>query len=296
MKFFPRPSLFFAALVAFSATVRPGFAEPCMTLSPETKTHCLQILREALGATAEEEFWFAMHAAEALTVAGYGEEVRRAIEPKLETEKDGQHRCGIARELVRAGDRDKVSILLEELSRPDSYAHTHAAESLYKVFEIGDETFMRERFTKGDNIKLKLMAAAALARETKDESAFAFIREARDGKDMDGIQISAWILGVIGDSQDIEPIRRRIPDVQDPVIGGYLVNALASLGDPEGLKQLTQNLSHEDPVIRTYAATFAADAKACATQPVLESMLNDSFLDARVRAAQALLQLSNETK
>lgn len=296
MKKLPRLTLFFASLFAFGATICTSFAAPCMTLSPETKTHCLQILREALGVTAEDEFWFGMHAAEALTIAGYGDEVRLAIEPKLKTEKDGQHRCGIARELVRAGDREKISILLEELSRPEPYALTHAAESLYKVFEIGDEAIMRKRFTEGDNIKLRLMAAAALARKVNEKSAFVFIREARDGDDLDGVQISAWILGAIGDSQDIEPIRRRLGDITDPMIRAYLVNALASLGDAEGRKLLTENLTDKDPAIRTYAATFATDAKACATQPLLEAMLHDPFLDARVRAAQTLLQLSNETK
>jgi hypothetical protein len=45
-------------------------------------------------------------------------------------------------------------------------------------------------------------------------------------------------------------------------------------------------------MIRAYAATFAGDAKAVSTQKRLEAMLDDPDADARIRAAQTLLQLS----
>jgi len=199
---------------------------------------------------------------------------------------------GLARELVRAGKREHLPVLIEVLRREDPYGHTHAAESLYKVIEVGDESVMRERFEKGGNIKLRLMAAAALARKLNDAGAYAFIRECRDGKDPDGLQISAWILGIIGNQGDIEPLRARLADAPTPVIRGYVVNALACLGDPDGLARLARDLDDPDPAIRTYAATFAGDAKAVSTQPRLEAMLDDPDADARVRAAQTLLQLS----
>ena len=98
--------------------------------------------------------------------------------------------------------------------------------------------------------------------------------------------------GILGDQSDIEPLRQRLDDAPTPLIRGYVVNALACLGDPEGLAQMARDLDSEDPAIRTYAATFAGDAKAVSTQAKLEAMLDDSFADARVRAAQTLLQLS----
>lgn len=265
--------------------------KPLMTLSPEIHAKALQTLREGLRLTAEDQFWVSMHAAEGLTLGGYGEEVIPVLEPKLVTERDGQRLCGIARELVRAGERQHVAVLTEVLKREDSYAHTHAAESLYKVIELGDEAVMRERFEKGGDIKLRLMAAGALARKG-DVKALAYIRECRDGEDPEGLQIAAWLLGIIGDKSDIEPLRSRLEDAPTPVIRGYIVNALACLGDPEGLAQLARDLDSEDPAIRTYAATFAGDAKAVSTQARLEAMLDDPFADARVRAAQTLLQLS----
>ncbi len=72
-----------------------------LDLDEATQTRCLAVLREGL---RSDEFWPAMHAAEGLSRSGFGDEVQRALEPKLSEENDDQHRCGLARELVRAGD------------------------------------------------------------------------------------------------------------------------------------------------------------------------------------------------
>ncbi len=273
----------------------PVAAEPIMKLRPEIREKALAILRDSLAlADDPEQFWVAMHAAEGLTLGGYGAELQEPLGPRLKTEKDDQRLCGLARELVRAGHREHVAVLTEVLKREDSYGHTHAAESLYKVIEVGDEAVMRERFAKSDNLKLRLMAAAALARKFNDAEAYAFIRQSLASDDPDGIQIGAWILGVIGGKEDIEPMRSRLDEAPTPLIRAYVVNGLASLGDPSGMKQLIKNLSDEDPMIRTYAATFAGDAKAVQAQDRLEAMLVDPNADARVRAAQTLLQLSRE--
>ncbi|NLT70386.1 MAG: hypothetical protein GXX91_06795 [Verrucomicrobiaceae bacterium] len=280
----------FASLAFASCSVEPPPVTR-MKLSQAIEGKAITVLREGLRAAGEEDFWVSMHAAEGLTLAGLGHEVIEFLEPKLETEKDARRLCGIARELVRAGKREPVAVLTEILSRPDPYGHTHAAESLYKVDEVGDETVMRERFENGGDIVLRLMSAAALARQG-DAAALAFLRESRDGADPDGLKISAWVLGILGDESDIEPLRRRLADAPSPVIHGYIVNALAALGDAEGLTLLARDLEDPDPAIRTYAATFAGDARAYSTQARLEAMLDDPFPDARVRAAQTLLQLS----
>ena len=282
------------ALFALMGAILPGHlsAAPLMTLTPETNAKALETLRAGIRIAEPEKFWVTMHAAEGLTLGGYGDEVIPLLEPKLSTETDAQRLCGLARELVRAGKREPLSVLTEVLRREDPYGHTHAAESLYKVFEVGDEAVMRERFETSANIKLRLMAAAALARKLNDAGAYAFIRECRDGNDPDGLQIAAWILGIIGNEGDIEPLRARLADAPTPVIRGYVVNALACLGDPDGLARLARDLEDPDPAIRTYAATFAGDAKAVSTQKRLEAMLDDPDADARVRAAQTLLQLS----
>lgn len=293
--FLPRSASEFSVLLAAALTLGACSEDPPpvtrMKLSQAIEGKAITVLREGLRLTDEENFWVSMHAAEGLTLAGLGHEVIEYLEPKLATENEARRLCGIARELVRAGKREHVAVLVEVLSRPDPYGHTHAAESLYKVDEVGNVAIMRERFEKGDDISLRLMAAAALARQG-DTEALDFIRESRDGDDPDGLRISSWVLGVIGDESDIEPLRKRLTDASSPVIRGYLVNSLAALGDPEGLTLLARDLGNPDPLIRTYAATFAGDAKAYSTQPQLEVMLDDPFPDARVRAAQTLLQLS----
>ncbi len=270
----------------------PSVAGPAITLSPKVRADALAILRAALRLEGEETFWVSMHAAEGLVLGGYGEEIVPVLEPKLSTEKDARRLCGLARELVRAGEKQHVAVLTEVLRREDSYGHTHAAESLYKVLELGDEAVMRERYEKGGDIKLRLMAAGALARKG-DAGALAFIRESRDGADPDGLQIAAWLLGVIGDESDIEPLRKRIADAPTPIIRAYVENALAALGDPDGLARLVRNLDDSDPFIRAYAATFAGDAKAASAQAKLEALLRDPDADVRVRAAQTLVQLSH---
>ncbi len=281
--------LFFLAFTSCQSK-RPKSGE--VSLEPPTEAKALAVLREGLNAPGEDQFWVSIHAAEGLTLAGKGEEVRAFLEPKLATDHDAQHRCGIARELVRAGDRKQVAVLAEVLTSADSYGHVHAAESLYKVHEVGDPEAMRRHFREGDSLKLRLMAAAALARQG-DLDAIAYIREVRDGDEADGIQIAAWILGRIGNAEDIEPLRARLSDAPTPLIKAYVEHALAALGDPAGLEALANNLESEDPAIRTYAATFAGDAKAAFVQPTLEKMIeSDEHLDARVRAAQTLLQLS----
>ncbi len=285
--------LIVAAVIGLDYLTRQKQGSSKMKLSPEIRSKALSVLREGLLTKDPEQFWFAMHAAEGLTLGGYGDEVLTVVGPMLATETDGQRLCGIARELIRAGDREKVTVLVEVLSREDPYGHIHAAESLYKVVEVGDEAVMRRRFEDDGPIKLRLMAAGALARKNDDAKAFAYIRECLRGAEPEGIQIAAWLLGVIGDKSDIEPLRTRLPDAPEPIIRAYIEHAMASLGDAEGLRLLEKNLEDEDPVIRTYAATFAGDAKAYATQGKLERiMLDDSFLDARIRAAQTLLQLS----
>ena len=259
-------------------------------LDAEDREKCLAVLRQGL---RSNEFWPSMHAAEGLTIGGHGDEVRKFLEPRLnDPELDEQQRCGVARELYRAGDRDKEHILFDILSGEDDFAHTHAAESLYKTAGIGDGVAMRRAFSPDRPITLRLMAAGALAK-AGDREAMDFLRENLRAEDPETFKIAAWILGRIGGREDIEPIRSRIEDASDPLIRAYLEHSLAALGDPSGLAALGTNLEDDEPDIRTYAATFAGDARAIQVAPKLLKMLDDPDLDARIRAAQSLLDLAN---
>jgi sialidase-1 len=272
-----------------SATPLPADEPGQVELSAETRRRCQEVLREGM---AGEDFWPAIHAAEGLTLGGHGDEVIRFLAPKLEGETDDQRRCGIARELVRAGDRSQAQVMLDILAGDDGYGHVHAAESLFKVFEISDGTAMRAAFDQTGNLPLRLMAAGALAR-CGSPAALAFLREMVAHDDPETFKIVVWLLGRIGDEHDVPLIRGNRSRAPDELNRAYHDHSLAALGDAEGLAALGENLSSGDPAVRTYAATFAGDARAVQFQQQLEAMLDDPHPDARIRAAQSLLDLAN---
>lgn len=286
------PPLLTASLLLFTALAAPAKVQsPAIELDTKTADQCLAILREALDSG---EFWPAMHAAEALTLAGHGPEVIEALAPRLPEETDGQHRCGLARELVRAGDRSKAQVMLNLLARDDPYAHVHACESLYKVNEVGDGELLRDAFADRDSGSKAIMAAAALGRWGNGE-AMAFLREQVQSPDVDTARIAAWALARIGDASDIPAIREGEERAADPVKKSFFTNALAALGDPAGTRQLLDNLTHGETAVRTYAAVFAGEIGLTDAKGDLIRLLDDDNLDTRVRAAQALLVMARET-
>ncbi len=260
-----------------------------ISLDEPTRQRCLEILRSGL---RSDEFWPSIHAAEGLTLAGYGDEVRDYLTDKLAAEKDDQRRCGIARELVRAGDKARTTVMLDILAGDDPYGHVHAAESLYKVVEIGDGVALRKAFATTDDMRiLKLMAAAALGR-CGNPDAMQFLRDSLNSEDLDVLRIAVWILGRIGNAADIPQIKAQLPRCDDAIQKAYVHHSLAALGDAEGLRALAANLHAPDPAVRTYAATFAGDAWATGVVDSLKQLLDDENADTSYRAAQSLLVLS----
>src|SRR5690242_10317620 len=88
-------------LLVFAGAARGDGPADRLDLDEAARARCLAVLRAGLGS---DEFWPAMHAAEALTLEGLGAEVRASLAARLPGETDDQRRCGLARELVRAGD------------------------------------------------------------------------------------------------------------------------------------------------------------------------------------------------
>ncbi|MBW3538850.1 MAG: exo-alpha-sialidase [Planctomycetes bacterium] len=279
-------------LAFFAPALLAAFAAPAAAQSIEldaaTRSRCVDVLRQGL---AGSDFWPAIHAAEGLTLGGHADEVRRVLGPRLAATRDDQERCGIARELVRAGDRRHVAVLLAVLAGEDDYGHVHAAESLYKVVEIGDGRALRNAFERPTNLRLKLMTAGALGR-CGNRRAMTFLRAMLDHEDPEQYRIAAWILGRIGDDGDIARLKRNLKRAPDELTRAYVEHSLAALGDADGLKALLRNLASDDAAVRTYAATFAGDARAIGAAGALRAMLDDPHLDARIRAAQSLLVLA----
>ena len=274
---------------------RPGGAAPAhaapplrLDLSSEDEARCLKTLRDAL---SSHEFWPSMHAAEALTVAGHGDEVRAALEPRLGTETDDRHRCGLARELVRAGDVSRVDVLLEVLGKDDAYGHVHAAESLYKVGRVGDGQLLRAALARQDNPVLQIMAGAALSR-CGSPLAIELVRDKLTDEDVNVARIAGWVLARLGDASDVGPLRRSLKRTEDPLARCFFEHALAALGDSEGQEALVRNLTAKEPAARTYAAVFAGEIGMQSAAGPLRKLLDDPDEDVRIRAAQALLLLA----
>ncbi len=259
-----------------------------IVLTASQREKCLKILREGL---RSDEFWPAMHAAEALTLAGLGDEVKQVVAPKISTETDDQRRCGLAREMVRAGDRSHVTNMLNILTSANTHGHVHACESLFKVFEIGDGQALRHALAKDANVTKVLMAAGALVRGGSP-TAIQRIRTELASTVADHARIAAWLLGQIGNERDLEPLRTNQRRFSDPMVVAYFDHALALRGDRAGTDATIANLKSADPAIRVYAAEFSGHAGLTQTKDTLIALLEDSILDVRIRAAQSLLVLS----
>lgn len=255
-------------------------------LTSKARELCLTVLREALNGP---EFWPAMHAAEALTIAGSGNEVVQLLEQKLLSDDDPQHRCGLAREIVRTGKRDPLDILWKTLADPNSNGRVHAAESLYKIGEIGDGKLLRSLMNDKSNPKLSVMCAAALGRAGSPQ-AMEQERAYLKSEDPELRKLAAWVLGFLGSARDIPEIQSLSDSEKEPITKSFFVNAMACIGDEKALKDLARNIDSDDPVIRAYAADFAAWARH--VDAVKEERLADSNVDVRVRTAQALLSFS----
>jgi sialidase-1 len=250
------------------------------------RERCLAVLR---GGLASDEFWPSMHAAEALTLAGQGKEVIAALEKKQPT--DDQQRCGLAREAVRAGDRTRIPKLLEILVKPGSNGQVHAAESLFKVAEVGDGKDLRAALAQDGDLRLKLMAAAALARGGNPKALDA-VRSNLVHSDFEIHKVCVWILGQLGSPSDVPAIQKTRSGEQDPLARAYCDHALALLGNAEGRAALGENLQSPVATVRTYAADFAGYCRATEFRDWLIKLLEDETLDARLRAAQSLIALS----
>ena len=247
-----------------------------------------------------DEFWPAMHAAEGLTIAGEGALVRQRLSPPLPIETDDQHRCGLAREMVRAGDPTKSAVMIAILADPTSSGRIHAAESLYKVGWQGDaDTYLRAVWNPDSDFVLQLVAVAALAKHggAMDQAeALKFLRTTLiQTTDQNHLRLVAWILARVGAASDIERIRPHLKRELKDRPRVFLEHALARLGDESGRVALRRNLESADASTRTYAAVFAGEAGMTEVIPQLIRQLEDPDLDARIRAAQALFELEKST-
>ena len=256
------------------------------------KKQCLQILREGF---RNGEFWPSMHAAEALIQAGHGTEVQQLLQERLQNETDDQKRCGLAREMIRNGDSSKVKIIVDILAKSDSYGHVHAAESLYKVNQLGDEALLQKSMRQSDNWNLKIFAAAALAQKERPEG-LDLLRQALAEPEPFTKALAAYLLGNLGDQSDIKPLHAALDAVQKPLHRFFIVTALTYLGDAHAPKELEALLEHENKNVRSLTAKSVGNAGLSHLLGKITKLLEDPELDVRIRAAQAWFALAANYK
>jgi sialidase-1 len=213
------------------------------------------------------------------------------LEPKLKTERDDQKRCGLAREIARAGDHSRAVFLLDILAKKDSHGHVHAAESLYKIGEVGDGGLLRQAMAQDKDPILKVMAAAALAR-CGSPQALAVVRDLVKNDKAEISSIAAWVLGRLGDRSDLPALHACAERTKDPSARFFSENAQPALGDGKALPMLTRNLSAKDTTVRAESANAAGEARITSVANRLVQLLDDPALDVRIRAAQALITLA----
>ncbi len=259
-----------------------------LQLAPELQERCLATLCNGL---ASDEFWPAMHAAEALTLAGHGDEVVAALRDRLPQERDDQRRCGLTRELVRAGDRSPLSVLFEILGNEQSAGRVHAAESLYKIGEVGDGRLLRAALEQSPHPPLQLMAAAALAK-SGDQAGLIHLRGRLQSDDRPVRNLAAWALARVGGEPDVKRLLSLLESEQDATARVMIAGALACLGHPAGRAELGRSLDSDNAGVRAMAAEFVGHSRCFELQGKLVQRLDDPVLDPRVRAAQSLLVLS----
>jgi sialidase-1 len=270
-----------------------GLVLPSSLLAADTAKRCETVLVEVLE-LHETAFWPAMHAAEGLADSGRGAMVLARLAPLLEAETDTQKRCGLARELARAGDRTQAGLLLDLLLAEDDHAHVHAAESLFKLRWNEDLALPRRILAESPNERLRVMVAALLAGHD-DPAGLAHLRGGMEKEEEPAlIFLFAWALGQVGAERDKDLIRSRLPDMEDDWQRAFLVHALARLNDPEARRLTLENLASPDPRIRAYAAETCGAIRLTAAAEPLAKLLGDEDPDARVRAAHALLLLEQK--
>ena len=136
---------------------------------------------------------------------------------------------------MRGGDRGRVSVLFAILANVDSTGRVHAAESLFKVGQIDDGKLLRTAFAQTDNLQLRLMAAAALAKAGQAD-ALQFLREQLRSEDRTARNSAAFALARVGTAADVAPLSQALESETDAVARAMLVCASRSWATPADAK------------------------------------------------------------
>lgn len=247
---------------------------------------CITILQEGLNS---DQFWPSIHAAEALATAGYKDEVKGAFTLKLISEKDDRKRCGLARELIRAGEEQYVSILVEIIQKEDEYSHVHAVESLYKTGLVGDVERLKKFELQNSDIKLKLWASAAMAKNGNEDS-LKVLRTLLNDQDPLVRSLAAHVLGQLGDMAEIQRIKENYILLKEPINRFLTFSALVYLNRQEATDNFVSFIEYDNDSIKSLAANVVAQNGLIQYESLMLKNLNSPNLDVRIRSAEAILR------
>lgn len=279
---------FLAVLLAGcrSVSVPPG----SYLLTGNVHQRCLDILRDGLQSDA---FWPSIHAAEALIGINYGFEVKPLLLSRREEETDLRRIAGYARALITTGHERSLLDLQDILLSDDTEAKILAAEAMFRTRTIGDVTILEQAMEAQNNGRLRVFAAATLT-ATNINNELDVARDALRGDDPAARYIAADVIPMLSNAEVDLAVLLGTKDIANSDFEAlYFVRALAVLGVESATEELITYLEHPDPTIRSRAAFAIAEAWIIDATDQLESLLDDESIAVRVRAAQALLTLSN---
>ena len=263
---------------------------PAYLLTANMHDKCMEVLREGLHSN---EFWPSVIASEGLIRAGYGFEAMSVLEKKLEQETGDVYRTGLARALVRSGNRNGVVLLQDILLSGDQTAKIEAVKSMFYVADVADESLLREVYNESRNDALHIYTAGVLAL-TRGESTLDEVRQGLKSSDPAVRIAAADIIPVLGTSErDTTQLISNLDQSNTDLETIYLLRALSILDHTPSQVKLTRLLRHEDPTIRAKAVASVAEAWMVYLSEHIFSSLDDPSLEVRVQAAQTLLTLND---
>ncbi|EAQ78750.1 exo-alpha-sialidase [Blastopirellula marina] len=259
----------------------------------DAERRSLEILQTGL---QSPDLGVALNAAEGLTNAGKQQEVIAALAPQLKQTTESRRRCELARELVRAGERSSLAILVQALQDDVAFeTQTAACEALFRIEEIGEGPILRKRFDQLQNINAQTILAAAALAQWGNPLATAKLREVIKQAEWKDLQIAAWAVARLGDAESIGLLKTRQQSASTASDRLALNAALALLGDETARHTLPSYLQDSDPLVRSEAIQFIGEAGIVAARPELIRLLADPDEGTTIRAAQAILNLSHRS-
>ena len=279
-----------AMLVLMSGCKSTQELPPVYLLRANVHDKCISTLREALHS---DEFWPSVHGSEALIDAGYGFDAVPVLNEKLSTETQPVYQAGLAKALIRGGQKEAIVVLQDILLAEDEAAREEAVKGMFHIATVADTSVIQHAIRSSENRVMHLYGYALLHVAERDKK-LEEIRLALSDNDSAVRVAASDIIPIIGSSKpDTTQLLLNLAASPSDLEAFYTTRALAMLNHADSRQALVRYTRHKDPSIRQYAAFAMAESWLVDEIDVLYALLDDPSLAVRVRAAHALLTLNN---